>query len=115
MSHADFRTLTHAQRVWIKLYLGTGDALRATRIAYPRVSAKTLPSRVCHIQAHPKIARLLRLAYGAPEPDQLVETLIQSIRKSIKRDGGLSEHTTAAIRLYTKLAGKKLKGVSNAK
>jgi hypothetical protein len=109
MSRGDYGTLTPALQIWLKLYLGTGNAVRATKVAYPRTSAKTLPSRVCHIKNHPAIRRILSAAFGEPADDPLVSDLRRAIRKSIKRDGGLSPDTTAALKVYQKLAGKKLK------
>jgi hypothetical protein len=114
MSRADYGKLTGAQKVWIKLFLGTGDAVRATKIAFPRTSVKTLPSRVCHIKNHPAIRRILSAAYGEPEPDVLAETLLHAIRKSLRRDGGLSPDTTAAIKFYERQLSKKLKAVTRA-
>jgi hypothetical protein len=109
MASADFQTLTPAMQCWLKLYLGTGNARRATQIAYPQTSAKSRASRACNIQSHPKVKRLLRIAFGVPEPDPLIEDLRCAIRRSIRRDHGLSPDTTAAIKFYEKYSGKKLK------
>lgn len=114
IAHPDFAGMTPALKIWVKVYLTTNDAIQATTVAYPRTSAKSRASRACHIQSHPKVQRLLRLAFGEPEPDPLLADLRAAIRKSIRRDHGLSPDTTAALRFYEKMSGKKLK-VSNAK
>jgi hypothetical protein len=115
IASGSFAELTTPMQIWLKVFLMTNSAIAATREAYPRTSAKSRAARACNIQSHPKIARLLRMAYGEPEPDPLAEELRRAIRKSIRRDGGLSPDTSAAIRLYQKLAGKKLKVVAHAK
>jgi hypothetical protein len=62
-----FAELTTPMQIWLKVFLTTNSAINATRLAYPRTSPKSRAPRACNIQAHPKIARLLRLAYGEPE------------------------------------------------
>ena len=114
MASADFQTLTPAMQCWLKLYLGTGNARRATQVAFPATLGKSRAARACNIQAHPKIARLLRLAFGEPEPDPLLEDLRRALRKAF-RLGQFSPDTTAALNFYEKYSGKKIKAVSCAK
>lgn len=108
IASGSFAELTTPMQIWLKIFLTTNSAIAATRVAYPRCLAKSRAARACNIQSHPKIARLLRLAYGEPEPDPLMSELRAAIRKSVRRDGGLSPDTSVAIRLYEKLAGKKI-------
>jgi hypothetical protein len=109
-----FAELTTPMQIWLKVFLTTNSAINATRLAYPRTSPKSRAPRACNIQAHPKIARLLRLAYGEPEPDPLLEDLRRALRKAL-RQGQFSPDTTAALKFYEKYSGKKLKAVPNAK
>jgi hypothetical protein len=117
VTRPDFVLMTQAQQTWVKLYLlsgevtGTFDAISATKIAFPKTSASSLPSRMCHIQSHPKVKHILRVAFGEPENEMepVLNDLRRAIRKSIRRDGGLSDNTITAIKFYEKVAGKKLK------
>lgn len=111
ISRPDFQTLTSAQRVWLKVYLVAGDAVKATRIAYPKTSAASMASRVCHVKSHPVMRKILNAAYGEPEPDLMLEDLRRAIRLSSRRDKGLTDNTITAIKFYEKLSGKKLKKV----
>jgi hypothetical protein len=110
----DYQSLTVAQQMWIRVYLlsgerlGTYDALSATKLAYPDTSAKNLASRACHVQSHKKVRHILNIAFGEPEPQPLLEDLRHAIRKSVRRDGGLSADTTAAIKFYERQSGKKM-------
>jgi hypothetical protein len=122
INRPDFHLMTDAQKTWVRLYLlsgevtGTFDAISATKIAFPKTSASSLPSRMCHIQSHPKVKHILRVAFGEPENEMepMLNDLRRAIRKSIKRDGGLSETTLTAIRFYERHSGKTLK-VSHGK
>jgi len=113
-----FQGMTVAQQTWVRLYLlsgeltGTFDALSATKTVY-KPSAASLASRACHIQSHPKVKHILRVAFGEPvnELEPVLNDLRRAIRKSIKRDGGLSDNTTQAIKFYERHAGKTLKVV----
>ena len=112
---SDFVGMTTAQKIWVKVFITLGDAVLATKIAYPKTSARTLPSRVCHVKAHPKIRSILCHVYGKPAPDPLAEDLRRAIRKSIKRDNGLTEQALEAIRFYERRAGKKIGVNANAR
>ncbi len=117
----DYQSLTVAQQMWIRSYLlggertGTFDALNATKVAYPATSASSSASRSCHVQSHPGVKHILRVAFGEPEPDPLLEDLRHAIRKSIRRDGGLSANTTVAIKFYERQSGNKIKAVNRGK
>lgn len=115
IARSEFAAMTSAQKVWVKIFLTTTDAVQATKIAYPRTSAKSLASRACHVQSAPKIKRLLRLAFGEPENpmEPLLNDLRRAIRLSIKRDGGLSDNTMTAIKFFERVAGKKIGKVSH--
>jgi hypothetical protein len=116
----DYQSLTAAQQMWMRIYLisgeltGTYDALSATKAAYPAVSANNLASRTAHVQSHSGIKHIIHVAFGEPEPDPLLADLRRAIRKSIRRDGGLSADTTVAIKFYERQSGKKM-AVSNGK
>jgi hypothetical protein len=106
----DFQTLTSAQRVWLKVYLIAGDAVKATRIAYPKTSAASMASRVCHVKSHPVMRKILNAAFGEPENplEPMLGDLRRAIRKSIKRDNGLTSDTMQAIRFYERQTGRKI-------
>jgi hypothetical protein len=112
----DFQGLTAAQQNWVKIYLasgeltGTYDALSATKAAYPAVSANNLASRTAHVQSHSGIKHIIHVAFGEPENEMtpMLEDLRRAIRKSIKRDGGLSADTMVAIKFYERQSGKKM-------
>jgi hypothetical protein len=110
----EWNCMTKAQQTWVRVFLesgeqtGTFDALAATRIAYP--AGSNIVGRSAQIQSHPKVKRLLAIYFGRPlnEDDPFFAELKRAIRKSIRRDGGLSDNTVTAIRFYEKHAGKKL-------
>jgi hypothetical protein len=121
ITRPDYQSLTPSQQLWVRLYIlsgeqtGTYDALTATKVAYP-ASVKSLASRSCHVQSHPKVKHIIRVAFGEPENEMepIMNDLRRAIRKSIRRDGGLSPDTTVAIKFYERASGKKLKGSVNA-
>jgi hypothetical protein len=119
----EFACLIPAHQTFINVLLtrgyetGTFDFLGATAAAYPKCAGNhaSLAVRSSQIQVHPRVKRVLDLAFGRePEKtDPMLEDLKKAIRKSIRRDGGvIAENTLTAIRLYERQSGKKLKVVS---
>jgi hypothetical protein len=111
----EWNCMTAAQRLWVKTFLesgeqtGTFDALAATRVAYP--VGKNIVARAAQVQSHRKVKRILNIYFGRTDTessDPFFDELKRAIRKSIRRDGGLSDNTVTVIRFYEKHAGKKL-------
>jgi hypothetical protein len=110
MSLPEFQSATEGQQLWLKVYLATGegtgkyDALKATRIAFPKTSAKSLAARSCNIQSHKRVKQILAVAFGRPVMASILSGLDVAIRRSIKADmkngGGLSVATTRAVQFY---------------
>jgi hypothetical protein len=113
MPSYEFQCLTPRQKFWVKTLLesgektGTYNFLGATAIAFPDAKNRSLVVRSSQLQSHPKVKRILNIYFGRPETedDPFFAELKTAIRKSLKRDGGLSVATTRAISLYERLTG----------
>jgi hypothetical protein len=111
----EYQCLTPRQRVFIDTLLtlgessGTYDALLATRVAFPNARPSSIVVRASQVQSHPKVKRLLNIYFGRPEVDDdpFFDELKAAIRKSIRRDGGLSVATLKAIQFYEARTGLK--------
>jgi hypothetical protein len=116
----DYAGLIPTHRIFVDVLLlrgyasGTFDFLGATLAAYPRAGAspQMLAIRSSQVQKHPRVSRVLDLAFGrvTEKPDPVMEDLRKAIKRSIKRDAGvISENVVTAIRFYEAQSGKKLK------
>ena len=93
---------------------GSFDFLGACLAAYPRAGAspQMLAIRSSQVQSHPRVQRVLDLAFGrvTEKADPVLADLKKAIRKSIRQSGGvISENVLTAIRFYEAQSGKQLK------
>lgn len=75
----EFQEMIPALRQWVRAYLvhaeqtGKYDPILATHFAYPDVKASGVVGRAAQIQVHPRVRRVLNIAFGRDD-EILVET-----------------------------------------
>ena|ERR1700733_9542494 len=116
----EYQALIPTHKIFVDVLLlrgyasGTFDFLGACLAAYPRAgsSPQMLAVRSSQVQSHPRVQRVLDLAFGrvTEKTDPVLADLKKAIRKSIRQSGGvISENVLTAIRFYEAQSGKKLK------
>jgi hypothetical protein len=125
----EYQCLLPAQKKFIDMLLMTGvesgtyDFLVAAGLAYPGCAGNhaSLAVRSSQLQSHPRVKRVLDMAFGRkPEPpaDPVMGVLRRALIKSIKHDiatlGMLSDATAKSLQVYQEQTGKKVKVSVNA-
>jgi hypothetical protein len=121
----EYQALIPTHKIFVDVLLlkgyatGSFDFLGACLAAYPRAGAspQMLAIRSSQVQSHPRVSRVLDLAFGrvTEKTDPVMEDLRKAIKRSIKRDCGvIGENTLTAIKFYEAQSGKTL-GKTHAK
>jgi hypothetical protein len=125
----EYQCLLPAQKKFIDVLLMTGtesgtfDFLVACAAAYPACvnNHASLVVRSSQVQSHPRVRRVLDMAFGRkpetpadPVMGLLRRALIRSIKHDIATWGTISEATATALQVYQQQTGKTVKVPTNA-
>jgi len=101
MNTPEFRILTGQQQAFLARYIVGGyNAIEACKFAYAGKSTKNAELRAYQLLGNKRLRAVLDLHFRRSAMESLLEDLHIAIKKSLRRDRGLSPDTTKAIEFF---------------
>jgi hypothetical protein len=95
---AQWTALTVKQKIWFVVFMGTGDALVATRAAFDCKSERNMKIMSYEARRHPALRSAIGFYCGRSER----ELFLEELQRTISRESGIAKTKSQA--LYARLA-----------